>query len=476
MISIVLVSAPLTLEARYGVFSAIGNTQPTFALVCLAAIAEQEGAAVHIIDAAAEGLTIEAAFRQISVIRPDIVGFSSTTAGIVAAGKLAALIKGALPESITVLGGCHVTAIPEKTLIEFPGFDLAVIGEGEATLREILRSVKSRKAVPKDLIGTAVRHNDSIVIHPRRAFIRNLDELPLPAWHLLRGFPDSFHPTLTRMKRRPCASVVLTRGCPNQCLFCDRSVFGNKVRSYTPSYAINVIRDLRHNYNVREVLIEDDTFIISRQRMEEFCTKIIEENIDITWSCLGRTDRVDPDILEMMKKAGCWHISFGIESGDQNMLDAMQKRTSLPEITSAINWSHKAGLKTAGFFMLGFPGETAESLIKTRNFALKLPLNDISIMQLSPFPGTAIYNNISQYGILEHNWEKMNALNPIFVPKELSQSDLDRARFTIIKSFYLRPHVVIDKLLNLVFNTHLLIPTFKGMVAFLKMVFTGRKK
>ena len=145
MISIVLISFPLFMGARYGKLSVAGNTQPAFALVCLAAVAEQEETKVHIIDAAAEGLTIEEVFKEVMEIRPDIVGISSMTDGVVSSGKLAMMIKNALPETITVIGGCHVTAIPEDTLSEFPGFDLAVIGEGEATFREIIRSVRTKK-------------------------------------------------------------------------------------------------------------------------------------------------------------------------------------------------------------------------------------------------------------------------------------------------------------------------------------------
>lgn len=473
MISIVLISSPVSLEARYGKYSAAGNTQPTFALVCLGAVAEKEGAHVRVIDAAAENLSIEACLREITSARPRLVGISSTTVGISASGKLAAGIKEALPDAIVIIGGCHVTALPEETLSEFAGFDMAVIGEGEETFREVIRSAEAGAGVPVGLPGTAIRKDGEVTVYPRRPFIRDLDELPLPAWHLLRGFPGAYHPSPSRIRRTPCASVVLTRGCPNRCLFCDRSVFGNRVRAYSPARAIDLVRQLRSDFGVKEILIEDDTFITSRSRVEEFCAGIVSEKIDVTWSCLGRADKVTPAILKRMREAGCWHISFGIESGDQTILDAMQKRERLPDVENAVRWSHEAGLKTSGFFILGFPGETSDSLDRTRAFALKLPLDDISIMRLTPFPGTALYESISRHGTFTREWEKMNILNTVFVPNGLTEEALDRARNRMLREFYFRPRILASKMSALMRNRNLFLPLLRGLMAFIRVTSDG---
>lgn len=471
MTSVALISSPLSMKARYGGFSAAGNTQPTFALVCLGAVAEEAGAEVHLIDAAAENLTPEQVLREILDIRPDIAGISSTTAGIVPSGALARMIKSALPETLTVIGGCHVTAIPGRTLTEFPGFDLAVIGEGEATFQELIGFMAARKgAISGSLPGTAVRKNGSVHVNPERPFIQDLSSLPLPAWHLLRGFPKAYHPTPTRTGRFPCASIVLTRGCPNQCLFCDRSVFGRTIRSHNVEQAVEIVRDLRGRYGVKEILIEDDTFIISRKRVLEFCSRLISEKMDVTWSCLGRADRVDPEVLDHMKRAGCRHISFGIESGDQRILDAMKKNERIADIEKALSLCRGAGIKTSGFFILGFPGETAESLERTRELALRLPLDDVSIMAMTPFPGTEVYNEASKLGSFEINWEAMNALNPVFVPHGLTRRDLISARNDILKSFYLRPGIVFRKSVRTALSFRLLISMMKGLIAFCRVV------
>jgi anaerobic magnesium-protoporphyrin IX monomethyl ester cyclase len=469
VLRVALISSPISLKERYGGFSGAGNTESSFALVCLAAVAEQEGMDVRIIDAAAENLSVEQTVAELVGYKPDIAGISSTTAGIVASGKLAACIKELDNDVITIIGGCHVTSLPEETLAEFNSFDIAVIGEGEVTFTEILRAVDETGAIPTNLSGTALTIDNRFSLNMARPLINDLDVLPLPAWRLLRGFPDSFLPSPARMNRFPCASVVLTRGCPNQCKFCDRSVFGSKVRSYSPAYAINMFKDLANNFGVKEVLIEDDTFSISHQWVKEFCERLISERIDITWSCLGRADRVTADILRLMREAGCWHISYGIESGDQRILDAMKKGEDLARMEDAVRWSREAGLRTKGFFMVGFPGETAESLRRTKELALKLQLDDISVMQLTPFPGTALYERAAEYGVFEKDWGKMNTLSTVFAPHGFTAEDMERARSEILGAFYFRPSVLMRKVIAVISNPRLFWYMVKGFFVLLKV-------
>lgn len=473
MLRVALISSPVSLTERYGSFSGAGNTESSFALVCLAAVALQEGTAVRIIDAAAENLSVGQTVSELREFQPDIVGISSTTVGIVASGALANRLKETNKKIITIIGGCHVTSLPGETLSEFPDFDLAVIGEGEETFAEILRGVSKTGVVPETLPGTARIINGRFILNERRSLISNLDVLPLPAWRLLRGFPDCFLPSPARMKRFPCASLVLARGCPNRCDFCDRSVFGNKVRSYSPGYALTLFKDLIQNFGVREILIEDDTFILSHKWVREFCEKLIAEKVDITWSCLGRADYVSPEILRLMKKAGCWHISYGIESGDQRILNAMNKREDIAQIESAVKWSREAGLKTKGFFMVGFPGETAESIRLTRDLALRLPLDDISVMQLTPFPGTALYEHAADDGVFVKDWRKMNTLSTVFVPHGFTEADMETARADILKAFYFRPSIIFRKFLDVVANPRLFWHMFKGFLTLQKVIKKG---
>ncbi len=465
---LLLASAPVTLKERYGSFTSAASTEPSFALPCLAAVAKQADIEVAILDASAMDLTVETAFERVKEFDPDVLGITSTTLGITAAGSLARKLKELRPSSLTIVGGCHASALPEETLNSFEGFDLAAIGEGEEILRDILDRVANGDTLPTDVAGTASQSPDGPKVNPRRELIKELDSLPLPAWELIEGFPNAFHPSPARIMRAPCASIVLTRGCPNQCTFCDRSVFGNRCRAYSPAYAIEMLKVLRTDYGVKEVLIEDDTFIIAKQRVKEFCERMISERIDMTWSCLGRADRVDLDLLKLMRRAGCWHISYGIESGDPDILKAVNKNLDLGQVRQALRWSRQAGLRTKGFFMVGFPGETRASLAKTRSIAESLPLDDITVMQLTPFPGSEIYGHAQTLGSFERDWKRMNTLNTVFVPNGLTRDDLETARSTILRSFYLRFSVITRQLLHMLAHPRLIPHMLRGFSAFMK--------
>ncbi|OGV82649.1 MAG: hypothetical protein A3K19_21130 [Lentisphaerae bacterium RIFOXYB12_FULL_65_16] len=463
-----LVAAPLTLSDRYGAFAQAANTEPSFGLVCLAAVARETGAEVLIVEAAAENLGVNRTLARLLPFHPHVVGISATTAGICAAAELAAQVKAQCPQTYVLVGGCHVTALPEESLREFPAFDLIAIGEGEATLRELLQRLAQDGRLPLDVAGTAARKDGLEFRNPPRPIIANLDELPLPAWSLLPGFPKAFRPAPMRIRRWPCASIVLSRGCPNQCSFCDRSVFGSQCRAYSPEYAVRLIRDLRDNYGVQEILLEDDTFTLSRQRVSEFCDRLLSERLNITWSCLARADRVTPELLHSMRRAGCWHISYGIESGDPELLKAMHKNLDLTQIEAALRWSKEAGLRTKGFFMTGFPGETRESLATTATFALSLPLDEVSVMQLTPFPGSELYQQADVLGTMERDWRRMNTLNTVFVPNGLTREDLDAARDKLMRRFYLRPCVLLDHLRALFRRPRLLGPMLRAVLALLR--------
>lgn len=470
MIRLALVSAPVSQEERYGKFAGAGSSEPSFGLLCLAAVARQAGVTVKVIEASALGLDAASTLREITGFSPDCVGFTSTTSEIVQISELAMRVKDLIPGVLTIIGGCHVTAVPEETLAAFPALDLAVLGEGEATLAEIIRRLNAGDRALQGIAGTASREGTTVRRHPARPLMANLDLLPLPAWDLLEGFPGMFKPSPSRIRRWPCASIVLTRGCPNQCVFCDRSVFGNHCRAYSPDYAIRLVRDLYDRHGVRELLIEDDTFVIVKDRVREFCERLIAEKLKLSWSCLGRADRVDPDLLKLMRRAGCWQLSYGIESGDPDILKSMHKRLSLDQIRQALQWSREAGLRTKGFFIVGFPGETRETLERTRRLACSLPLDDISVMQMTPFPGSELYSMADQAGTFNRDWRQMNVINTVFVPHGLTREDLERARSRLLKDFYSRPGVLWRQACHVAFNPRLWGETLSGFRAFRKVV------
>jgi radical SAM superfamily enzyme YgiQ (UPF0313 family) len=472
---VVLATAPVSIKDRYGQYHSAANTQPSFGVASLAAAAERAGAEVVVIEASSHDLGVEETARRATQAGPDILGISSTSIGITASAELALATKQRNPGILTVIGGCHVSALPEETLRDFPAFDLAVRGEGEATLADIIERMRCGEALPTDVAGTCVSIDGDIKINPDRPPIENLDSLPLPAWHLIEGFPRSFKPSPARIMRWPCASIVMTRGCPNACTFCDRSVFGRKCRSYSAKYAADLCQDLSTNYGVKEILIEDDTFIISRANVAEFCEELIRRDINISWSCLGRADRVDRELLVLMKRAGCWHISFGIESGDAAILRSVNKNLNLEQISSASSACRTAGLRTKGFFMVGFPDESESSINATVDLVKVLPLDDISVMHLTPFPGSELARNLEITGNSNRNWKSMNALTPVFVPEGMTAAELEDASRRIYKAFFSRFDVIARHAMHAVKHPRIIPFYFAGATSLAKSMLAGNK-
>jgi len=233
---------------------------------------------------------------------------------------------------------------------------------------------------------------------------------------------------------------------------------------------VRMIEELKTRYGVREILIEDDTFVIRRENVREFCRLLIEKDTGMSWSCLGRANLVDPEMLALMRRAGCWHISYGIESGDPDILRSVNKNLDMAQVRKALEWSRKAGLRTKGFFMVGFPGETEATLDATRRAVRTLPMDDISVMQLTPFPGSDIYECASKHGRFDMDWRKMNTLNTVFVPNGLSEARLGRARADILRAFYSRPAVLARLAVHAAGNPRLALFLARGFGSLLRVV------
>jgi len=430
------------MQARYGRLSGAGNSLPTLGLLYLAGAARKAGYETAIVEAGAMGMGQDEAVAAILAHGPSVVGLTATTLGIHAAGRLAAALKAKSPSVRIVIGGPHATALPEDTLQRLPALDALVVGEGEETLVELLgawRSGQDAGSVP----GLAWRGGDGLIRRtPARERLRDLDQLPMPAWDLLEGFPHQFAPAVFRFQKLPAASLVSSRGCPFECSFCDRSVFGRKYRFHGADYLLAAIGELWAR-GVREILFEDDTFTANKERIRTLCEVLPRRFPGLSWSCLARASSVDPRTLALMRRAGCWQISFGIESGDPAVLEMMDKKTDLEEIRRALAMTREAGIRSKGFFILGYPGETRASLARTLDFALSLSLDDVSVSMFTPFPGSPISARVAELGTFREDWESMSLLNAVFVPAGLTREDLERAHAEFLRRFYLRPRVIL---------------------------------
>lgn len=468
-LKLLLATVPSVHAARYGTMEGAGSLVPNLGLLMLAASARGAGHEPRVLDAGASGLSQEEFVRRAVAFAPAVVGLTTTTLEVGAAARVAAELKIALPGVLILLGGPHVSAAPDETMQRFPAFDIAVLGEGEATLTELLAVMAAGGDIAA-VTGMVIRHGEALRHTGVRPYIADLDQLPLPAWDLLEGFPRHFSPPAFKTRKLPAASLVTSRGCPNRCIFCDRSVFGSSCHGYSADYVIRMILELYHRYGVREIAFEDDTFVTFKGRLVEICQRLIALKLDLSWSCLGRVNQVTAETLALMKQAGCWQISFGIESGSQEILKTIRKNVTIEQIRQAMVLCHRAGILSKGFFIVGHPGETKETLRATIDLALELPLNDISVNMLTPFPGTELYERAAEFGIFDPDWAKMNMLNTVFVPHGLQEEDLALAQKELLRRFYLRPRVVANYLGRLAHNPALCGSLLRGFGAFLRSI------
>ncbi len=439
---IFLATPPATLGERYGALAPAGARLPSLGLLSVAGVLAREGFRVEIADAAASGQSREEVLARARDFAPDVVGLSAVTAFAGRAGELAAGLKALLPGVRVALGGPHASACPERTLTDHPALDFAVIGEGEETFPDLVRALAAGRA-PALVPGLAFRENGRIALSAPRPLIRDLNSLPLPAWELLPGFPGAFRPAAFKFRRLPAAHAVTSRGCPHGCVFCDRSVFGRRTRFHSPGWVLDLVDRLAGRFGVREIALEDDRFLADPDRAAAVCEGLLARNRPVSFSIAARADQMDdPALLALLARAGCWHVSLGVESGDPEILARTGKGITLDQARAAAERASRAGLAVKGFFILGLAGETPETLERTIRFACELPLSDASAFFLTPFPGTQIHAEAERWGTLDPDVSRMNELSPVFVPHGLTPRDLTRAARRFAARFYLRPRIV----------------------------------
>lgn len=425
----------------------IDNYQP-LGLAYIAAALEQAGYQVNIIDAKAESLSLESIVRRVNAIGPQIVGINASTPDFCVAALLAQKIKLA-GDYTTIIGGPHVSSLPQETMQE-GCFDYGVIGEGEQTIVELANAITSGDAGKISKIHGIIFRNGSGTFRTQaRTYIENLDELPFPARHLL---PSLDHYTYLYYKYSPTATIVTSRGCPYQCTFCDHSVFGYRIRTRSIKNIVDEIEMLVEKYNIRGLNIPDDLFTVDQKRVRTFCQELLSRKLTIGWSCFARVDTVNPEMLILMKKAGCWMISYGIESGNQEILYTIKKNVKIPTIKQTMQWTKDAGIQALGVFILGVPGENEATLKDTLNLAKRLPLYRVVFNILLPLPGSEIYRNLSAQGLIDKNVScryyhfYCSPGKLPYVTPGLTEKMLNHYRKKAYRNFYLRPGYLIRRI------------------------------
>lgn len=296
-------------------------------LASLAAVLEKNDCQTEILDANALQLS------ECDVIKKagnaDIIGITAMTPIINSVIRLAKGIKENNPDATIILGGPHATIFSEKLLNNVQEIDIVVMGEGERTVVELYDALKTSKDI-KSVRGIVYRDNNIIKSTPLRPQIENLDSLPFLAYHLLPLNKYKLHPPHGR--EYPLMAMITSRGCPYDCIFCSKSIFGSNLRCQSPERMVSEIRYLKEHFKVKEIAFYDDIFILDKKRIMQFIKKLEEQNLDILWTCESRVNLVSKEILQKMKNAGCYMVAYGIESGNQTILNNLRKRITINQI------------------------------------------------------------------------------------------------------------------------------------------------
>ena len=430
-------------------FRSVLNKIPSLGLAYLAAVAEKNGHIVKIIDC-----TLHSGHKKFTEkaekFNPQIIGLTATTPTFKNAVNVASILHRVLPQAIFICGGAHPTANPADSLN--PGvFDFLVLGEGEETFLELISYLEKKYDDSLDTIrGLAFKRNGKIVITNSRPRIDDLDSIPFPARHLLPPL-NKYQPTPASYRRLPLAVIMTSRGCPSRCAFCDRAVFGEKIRWRSVDNVMAEVEEVVSKYGAKEIRFFDDTFTLDPVHVEGICREIRRLRPSILWTCLTRVTAVNFELLKMMRESGCWQVLFGLESGDDFILRQLGKGNTVKQNKEAVLWAKRAGLNIRADFLVGSPWETKESFEKTLEFAKSLPLDFAHFNKFVPYPGTKIYKDLMAKGY-EINFDNGAYINNhsefIYVPKAFTKLEyaqfLDRA----YKEFYLRPGYMLRKLLS----------------------------
>lgn len=422
------------------------HIQPSLGLGYLATACRNADHEVALLDCIKEGLKADYLIEKIIDLNPGVLGIQCYTFDIKFVKHILESVKAINKKMITVIGGPHPSAAPEKTFEYFgDSLDFAFVGEAEKSLPRLLARLDGQQDINlSDIDGLAWREDGKVRVNPQ-AFVEDLDSLGMPSWDLIapEQYPESQHGAF--FKKYPIAPVMFTRGCPYPCTFCAGNIVsGKKIRKHSVDFMLKQIKYLYDVHGIREFHVVDDNFTFDKEYVKEFLRRFMALNLDMTWATPNgvRLDSLDGEILDLMKASGMYLISLGIESGSDRMLKIMKKRTTVDKIRSGIDLIRSKDIDIAGFFIMGFPGESKEDIMKTIRFSLELDLIRANYFTYLPFPGSTSYKELEASGELDSmNWDRFYFMNASYVPEGMSKAQLKTLQKMAFMRFYFRPRI-----------------------------------
>jgi radical SAM superfamily enzyme YgiQ (UPF0313 family) len=447
---ILLINPHYSIERYMGRHLArVGWVMPPMGLLYVAAALEREKHTVRVYDAQTDPRPLPSVLEE---FRPAIVGITCVSALLVSARSAARLVKEHDPATKVVFGGVHASVRPEDVLAT-EDVDAAVRGEGVWTMPELAKAWGEGRG-PAGIRGVSHRVDGTIVHEPDRAAVRDADLLPFPARHLVDMRPYRMSPDFSL--RRPFDILFTAFGCPFHCIFCaSQSVIGNVFRPRTIPSVMEELDQVVERYRIRSLLVGDDNFGVRRERAMEFCESYIARGYHkrIPWQVSLRVDCVDPAMLKAMKRAGCFLLSFGIESGVPRLLERLKKGITVEQSEEAVRRAREAGLRTRGTFILGIPTETREESLATIAFSRRLALDQVRFALATPFPGTELWDIAHAEGQARvEDWMSLSLMAgyrdgaPPYIPEGRDPDELKRLQRSANFRFFFRPRTVVDYL------------------------------
>ncbi len=371
-----------------------------------------------------EDVALEDVVRE---YQPDVVGITSNTPQVKQGWLAARQVKSILPNAVIVQGGPHVSALPEESAAR-PEIDIVARGEGEMTWLEICAAIERAKAGNPCLHIEEVLDPQSKILAPvlgityqtlqgkirhngERPAIASLEDLPFPAYKYFKlERYTSLQPAVDTVERGKSFSMMTSRGCPYRCTFCSQSVMAEKWRGRSPESVAAEFAHLIHDWGAQEIGILDDSANIDRNRLRAMCQKLIDDKLNtVPWILINgiRANLADTDTLDLMREAGCKRVAFGVETGDEEILESIDKRVTHDQIREAFRNAKQVGLETVGFFIIGLPGDTEATMNKTIDFACELDPVVANFSMMTPYPGTKVWEQVHRNGgrMLMRDWD-----------------------------------------------------------------------
>jgi radical SAM superfamily enzyme YgiQ (UPF0313 family) len=388
----------------------------------IAAVLQKEGHEVQVLDFLLQRYSPRKVRAKISEFDPNMVGITSVTLNFFTASNILKVCKRANPDITTMMGGPHVTFTAEETLKTHPWIDIVVRSEGEYTMADVARGKRL-----EDTPGISFRRNGNVMHTESRKLISDLDELPFPARRLF--------PIARYLAYNPECGLVTSRGCPFDCIFCvGHKMVGRKTRYRDVKMVCDEIEDILR-LGFRGINIVDDLFTLSRKHVLGLCDEILSRKLRFKWTCFARVDTVDDELLRRMKEAGCYYTCYGVESGNQDILDSAKKKITLDEIRRAVRLAKDNGINVLASCILGLPGETKETIRQSMEFVRELN-TPYGFHLLAPFPGTEVREKAKEYGIkiITNNWRRYDANEAVTCTKDVTCEEANELSFEYRKN------------------------------------------